>query len=198
MTPSEEIVDYFERLGWALGDSGFGETRVLITELGRAVSQAMEEEEVAEEKVVEIVLDPDDPLAFAKAVREISAAGPALLVEPYFRLEQVLPMLESTEVTRVLTSDKTGKKERDGLRVGLERISVPRPFAVRVAAGSLHDRYVIPDGGDIRFMGTSLSSVGRTITVMGTLGDASDALRAYYRESVGLQRSPCRTRAGGR
>lgn len=181
MTSAEDVVEYFVRLGWVMTEIDDEDERVMITDLGLAVSRAMEEQEDAAEDVVEIVLDPDDPLAFSKTIREISAAGPALLVDPYFRIEQLLPILNSTGVTRVLTTEKVGKPNIDALRTAVERFDVDRPFEVRLAE-DLHDRYVVPDEGDTRFIGISLSGIGRKMTVMGTLRDASEALRAHYED----------------
>lgn len=52
----------------------------------------------------------------------------------------------------------------------MEGITVERPFEIRVGTKELHDQYLVPDDGDVDFVGTSLGGVGKVHSVMGTLG----------------------------
>jgi hypothetical protein len=132
--------------------------------------------------VSDIVLNSEDPIAFARVVQRIAETGPGLLVEPYFRLDDLMPIVYYTQVARVLTSERTKPTERDGLKLGVERLVLDRPFEVRVAGRELHDRYVIPEAGGAQFIGASLNRLGQVATAMGALHDGADRLRELYEE----------------
>lgn len=102
--------------------------------------------ERTEEDVVEIVLDPDDRFAYARALGELTSMPDSMIVDPYFRFEQLVDVLELGTVTRVLTSRKIGPAALARLALGLKAVTEGQPFEVRLTA-ELHDRYFIPRAG---------------------------------------------------
>lgn len=171
--PEESFVDHFVRLRWAVAANN----QIKITPLGQAMLRALEQQSVDAGSVVDVVLRPDDPTALARAIDRIAQAGPALLVEPYFRLDVLLPVVHATEVTRVLTSERISPKDRAPLKLGVEAIVLERDFEVRVAPRTLHDRWVVSDGGPVQFIGSSLNSLGVVATAMGHISDAAGDIR---------------------
>ena len=173
----ESVRDYLQRVYWVSSEGG----QVRITDLGRVVLAALDEEAHQVEGPIEVVLDPQDPIVLSRVVKRLTAAGKALLVDPYFRLEQLLSIVNYTEIDRVLMSDQVERDNRNSLKHALDTLPTARRMEVRVATKQeMHDRYVIPTRGPITFIGTSLGSVGRRLTVIGQLGDASEEIRQHY------------------
>ncbi|MEO5661656.1 MAG: hypothetical protein ABIR39_00095, partial [Nocardioides sp.] len=120
---------------------------VELTVVGRALLKALNSpvlEETAAD-VFEIVLDPDNPFAYAQALGVLSATKHALLVEPYFRLEQLMDVADFENIERVMVGPGLNKRDLDLLATGLAALSEDRSLEVRIAQ-SLHDRYLIPSG----------------------------------------------------
>jgi hypothetical protein len=184
--PAETYVDHCSRLGWLTVGK---DERLSSTQLGRAVLRGLETQTAEAQPAGDIVIEAHDSLAFARVVQRIAEAGPALLVDPYFRLEELLTIVTSTSVTRVLTSERTTAEQRTGLKLGVESLQIDRPFEVRVATREVHDRYLIADEGEVQFVGTSLNSLGRTSTAMGKVHDGAVQLRELY-EKVWRESSP--------
>jgi hypothetical protein len=177
--PAEAMSAHFQRLQWARQGP---RNRLEVTDLGRALHRALEQESISEGTVVEVLLEQDDPTSLARALDRIARKGPAMLVEPYFRLDQLLPVIQITEVTRVLCGSRTKAQEREALRLAVEGLRVVRPFEVRVS-DDLHDRYVVPDAGPVMFIGSSLNGLGVHPTVLGELADTSDSVRSLYEDA---------------
>lgn len=176
VAPGESMAEHFLRLHWASEDAG----RLYVTELGRAIYRAFEQQTLEPDTVVDIVIEATDSTAFAQVVGRIGASGPALLVEPYFRLDVLMPIVQYTVVTRVLASERTKPNERNSLKLGIESLTLDRPFEVRVASKDVHDRYLLPDAGPVQFIGASLNGLGHVATAMGKVNDGSDAIRQLY------------------
>jgi len=154
--------------------------RIVITELGRHVLAALDESVHEVSQFVEVVLDPEDPLALSLVVKRLAALGKALLVDPYFRLEQLETLIQYTQVDRVLMTDAVKDSDRMSLKHALETVPM-RSTEVRIANKTeVHDRYAIPSHGPIMFIGASLNTVGRRPTVIGQLHDAADEIRKRY------------------
>jgi hypothetical protein len=172
--PAETATDYLLRLGWATPE----DERVRITPLGRTVSKVLRRSTDTEDTVV--VLQPNDPVALGKVVEHFAKAGDALLVDPYFRLDQLTLVVGRTVLTRVLTSERVTEAELAGLQTSVEQLLLPRAFEVRVASRELHDRYLIPPSGPITLLGSSMNSIGHVVTAMTPLSDGADDLRRTY------------------
>jgi hypothetical protein len=189
----ETFGEYLLRVGWTVEVNG----RVAITDCGRHALLALEDAEYASEGLIEVVLDPKDPVVLSRAVKRLAELGKALLVDPYFGLDQFLPVMQHTEIDRILISDASKKAEREELAHALSTIQAPRMIEVRMTEKrKTHDRYVIPPHGPITFIGGSLNTIGRSPTVMGQLHDAAGEIREHYEsiwtdaDVVGVARSP--------
>jgi hypothetical protein len=173
--PGETVAKWLVRLNWLAIDGD----RVALTELGSAVLRGADEQEIETELPLRIVLDPDDPMSYAKLIGRIADVGDALLVDPFFGLDQLLVILQSTSVTRVLVGPKT---KTGTLAAALGSMTLPRSFAIRVS-GEVHDRFIIPKDGPVDALGTSLNGVGRKFTVMATLDPpVADTIRSKHEE----------------
>jgi hypothetical protein len=177
--PAEPISHWLERLGWLTTDAG----RVRITDLGEAILAHLEQESLEEEIPVGVVLDQGDQLASARVMQQIADVGPCAVVDPYFSMDSLLHVMQLTEVHRVLTG--TGDQSKlAGLAVALKSVSSERPFEVRKSA-AFHDRLVIPDQGPLWFLGTSLTGIGKRLSLMVRLDDEEmgNALRRVFKET---------------
>lgn len=174
--PQEQFSDHVVRMHWASVVEG----RLAVTPLGRTFFRALEAQTLDPETVLDVVLEQGDPIAFARVISRLGSCGPGLLVDPYFRLDQLMPVFQATQITRVLTSDKAGVEALEALGLGVASLSSTRPFEVRAAGRELHDRYIIPDNDTVQFIGASLNGLGQTITAMGRVRDLSDALQTSY------------------
>jgi hypothetical protein len=164
----ETFVDYLQRMGWAHCKE---DRSVHITPLGRAVLKHLDVPVVGPAEVpVEVVLSPDDPFAYAKALGAIADMGEVMIADPYFKAQQLIDISDIGTVARVLTSDKIGPAETTKLRALLTAVPNSRTLELRRAA-SFHDRFLIPDDGPVRGLGTSLNGVGKNHTIITTFGD---------------------------
>jgi hypothetical protein len=106
-----------------------------------------------------VVLDAENPLAYAALMSELAAAGAGLLVDPYIRREQLLHVAQDTKLERLLISDKIKPKDMDGIRAVLGYLQpAERHLEVRVAEDA-HDRYLKSEDGDVYIIGSSLGTV---------------------------------------
>lgn len=174
----ETFCTYAQRLGWFTGTDA-----VHLTAIGRALLKSLDTPKILESPadVFELVLDPGNPFAYAQALQALSAVETAMLVDPYFRLEQLMDIAEFDNIERVLIGPGVTKAHRALLAHGVASISAARKLEVRAAA-VLHDRYLIPSGdGSVIMLGTSLGGVGKKVSTMTTLGGvASNALRDVH------------------
>jgi hypothetical protein len=175
----ESFTSYLERLGWATL-KGRG---VELSPIGRALIKALNTPamEDAATNVFEIVLTPENPFAYAQALGAMSTVHDAMLVEPYFRLEQLMDIGEFGNIARVLLGYNLKPHEYELLATGLASLPSARNLELRKAK-TLHDRYLIPahDGG-VLMLGMSLGGIGKKVSTLTTLGaEASQALRGVY------------------
>jgi hypothetical protein len=185
--PGESMLAYLYRLAWVTvegeGEEIEDDDRVAVTDLGRAVLAALDEGSAEEEIPTTLVLDQGDPVAKGRLVGEIARAGECALVDPYFSVEDLLTILQDTGVSRVLTGSSDQPKLA-ALRQALGDITLNRPFEIRLS-DAFHDRFVIPTDGDVLQVGTSLTGVGRRLSVMVNMGDdaAARAVRTAFEDS---------------
>jgi hypothetical protein len=173
--PGETVAEWLVRLNWLAIDGN----QVEISKLGSAVLRGADEQEIETAPPLRIVLDPKDPMSYAKLIGRIADVGDALLVDPFFGLDQLLVILQSTSVTRVLVGPKT---KTGTLAAALSSMALPREFAIRVS-GEVHDRFIIPSSGPVDALGTSLNGVGKKFTVMATLDPPiADTIRSKHEE----------------
>jgi hypothetical protein len=161
----ESDLEHLEHLGWI---SSLDE-RVRLTDLGRAILHSAERGDLTEPEASAVILDSQDPFAYAKLVGHLTKAGAGLLVDPYFRLGQLMAMLSGTTISRVLISKqhKSSKVDRAELKIALDSASLPRPIQIRASADTaIHDRLIVGENGEVWTLGASLNSVGHVNTMI--------------------------------
>ena len=177
--PAEKASAYLERVGWAEIVSG----SIFPTALGSAVLQALNAPtvDVSNEDPITVVIDPDDPLAYAKVFGLIVSQDTGLLVDPYLGISQLFELLEVQAVTRILMSDKDLRVKRPVIAKALAAVE-GRVKVRYIGEKQLHDRFFIPDTGDVLVFGSSLNSLTRRPGVVTPLADstASSAIRDAY------------------
>ncbi|MFC8655624.1 hypothetical protein ACFUCT_10575 [Streptomyces parvus] len=181
--PTESHLEYLQRLGWVRGE---GEI-IKLTRLGKAILDEMSSPaiDVQSDSATEVLLDPSDPHAYVKVVGVLSELGDGLLVDPYFRYDQLETIVDHTQIRRVLTSKKTGNSALSQIQFALAVIDEGQRPEIRVAE-SLHDRFAIGDNGHVVAIGTSLNSVGRNHSVVMPLSEtAGKGVSAVYEDLWG-------------
>lgn len=161
-------------------DRDRNDARVRLTELGRGLRQALSSD--AANEATSVLLGEAEPLAYGLLLARLAARGLCLLVDPYLTDAVLLDLLKYTNVNRVLTSDKGGKRGKDrALAVAaLAAQNASRRVQVRLS-DALHDRYVLTDDGAVEAIGTSLNSVSKNATtVVPIAGQPAMLLRGHY------------------
>ena len=180
IAPGETYSAYLERLGWVLCSP---DGSVSITNTGRGLLKALNAPSMDADSgsVVEVVLDPENPFAYTRAMNSLTTVEDALLVEPYFRVDQLEDVAQLANITRVMLGPGVKPQDRKILSFGLAALGPERILEVR-AAKNLHDRYLIPrDGGTVLMLGASLGGIGKKVSTITPVGpEASDALRALH------------------
>lgn len=193
----DPVADYMLDLGWLRPASG----GLRLTDLGLGVlrgSQAAESEDA--HRSLNVVLSPDDPLQYATLTRAISEAGAGLLVDPYFKPDMLEWLSSSTNITRVLL--KSSGRSRDN---GEDRLfpillgaanEVAQIEVRRTGSGSLHDRGVIHENGQVSLLGTSLTGVGKHLTAIVHLPSTAAEPWRVHMESLWEGATPIEPRVG--
>lgn len=178
--PPEKAHQWLLRIEWLR--EGPEEARVDITPLGRAVLRALNRQEVESDVALQVTLEPSDSLAYAKVIGRIAQQGQALLVDPYFKMEHILHIIQQTDVDRILVGEQLPKNERAQLAAAVDSLDIDRPFEIRMASrNEMHDRFVIPESGPVETMGTSLTGVGKKLTVMQSINPpTADGIRDSF------------------
>jgi hypothetical protein len=181
LVADENFTNYISRLGWATLTDG----RIELTGIGRALLKSLNTPAIEEaaSDVFEIVLHPDDPFAYAQAIGALASVNQGLLIEPYFRLQQLMDIADLGNIDRVLLGSNLKPQEYEILATGLAALPETRRIEVR-RAKDLHDRYLIPwEDGSALMLGMSLGGIGKKVSTLTTLGAvASRALRAAHKE----------------
>ncbi|MER8155870.1 hypothetical protein [Streptomyces sp. NPDC094472] len=178
--PLETWTQYLERVGWikVASDS------VKLSPLGHAILSDLSAPklDVTNEDTSEVILDPSDPFAYVRVIGALSDVGEGLLVDPYFRFDQLETVVEHTQIRRILTSKKIGAPAISQLALALAVYDEPQRPEVRVA-NELHDRFAISEGDKVIAIGTSLNSVGRNLSIVVPLASiAGNAIRRSHED----------------
>jgi hypothetical protein len=170
------MLDHLVVLRWVTGTP-----RLRLTELGRALLGAAERAAAAEGEADVVVLDREDPFAYPRLIGHLVKAKEGLLVDPYFRIDQLMTILNNTSIARVLISKQhnRSREDRAALAVALDNPSLPRSIEIRATNDrGLHDRLIVGEDGEVWTLGASLNSVATTSTVIVPVPQAgADALR---------------------
>lgn len=177
--PGESITDWLSRLHWLRVEDG----RVRTTALGDAMLAHLEQASLEEEIPVGVVLHQGDELATARVVQQIAEIGPCAVVDRYFSMDSLLPIVVSTEVEAVLMGSDAGPKLA-GVETALGGLAVDRRFEVR-KSDLFHDRFVIPPDGPVWALGTSFTGLARRLSIMVRIDDEtmSGAIRREFQEA---------------
>ncbi|MET8897256.1 hypothetical protein [Streptomyces albogriseolus] len=176
----ETWTEYLSRVGWI----SVSDNSVKLTTLGHAILADLSAPkiETASDDSSEVILDPSDPFAYVKVIGALADIGEGLLVDPYFRFDQLQTVVEHTEIKRILTSKKIGAPAISQLALALAVFDESQRPEVRVAS-ELHDRFAISTGEKVIAIGTSLNSVGRNLSIVVPLASvAGSAIRSSHEE----------------
>jgi hypothetical protein len=179
--PGESLVDFLVRVNWVKLD---GES-VSITAVGRALLAHAERPPVtsgSDEPLI-VTLDPKDPLAYLRVFNLLSSQGPGLIVDPYLDFERLGDLLEISEVSRILTSNRSSNRRLDTMSRQLG--AYPEPPEMRtLELAKLHDRFYFADAGAVYSLGSSLNSISRRPGVITPIEDsaARSAIRSVYEQ----------------
>lgn len=178
--PGENYVEFLKRLSWVKVAGG----RVELSALGSALLRGLNSPTLDAESMsyVEVVVDPSDKFAFTKVLHHFNNLGTAMLVDPYLRLEQFIEIAEFAPVNRILTSSKAIGK--DTAKKQYQRAVGTTEGAIEVRfIDSLHDRYYMPESGDLWTLGVSLNGIKSNMSVLTKLGqESSTIVRKAYEE----------------
>ncbi|MEU8790046.1 hypothetical protein [Streptomyces sp. 142MFCol3.1] len=178
--PNESWLQYLTRLEWVSSEGD----RLRLTGLGKAVLDELSSPTVdsGSEEATEVLLDPSDPHAYVKVIGVLGELGEGMLVDPYFRYDQLETIVEHTQIRRILASRKTGNTALSQLQFALAVIGEDQRPEIRIA-DTLHDRFAIGDNSNVVAIGTSLNSVGRNHSVVVPLSaTAGKAVASVYED----------------
>ncbi|MFI2318022.1 hypothetical protein [Streptomyces sp. CB00072] len=176
----ETWTEYLSRVGWI----SISDKSVKLTTLGHAILADLSAPkiETASDDTSEVILDPSDPFAYVKIIGALADIGEGLLVDPYFRFDQLQTVVEHTQIKRILTSKKIGAPAISQLALALAVFEEADRPEVRVAT-ELHDRFAISAGEKVIAIGTSLNSVGRNLSIVVPLASiAGSAIRGSHED----------------
>lgn len=168
----ESMTSYMCRLMWLTKRGG----EIAITPLGKALlreaNSPLPPSDVG--STLEVVIDPENPFAYAQLVARISGFNDCLIVDPYLDLEQLMTLSTVPSVTRILTGNKDSKNKSPVFAVALG--AAPH-LELRMADQKLlHDRIVVPSEGSALMLGSSLNSITRRFGVATPLEETSTRL----------------------
>ncbi|WP_304452895.1 hypothetical protein [Nocardiopsis sp. YSL2] len=173
----EPVAAYLDAVGWTID----GPDGVELTPLGLAVLKAHADQ--GEEDVVDVALDPDNPLSIVNLIGRIHAAGAGMIVDPYFKTEMLKTVCDSTTVKRILLSSKNSTRRRpenDLLGYALHQLQDADPPEIRHTEDPrLHDRFILDEGGRLSMIGGSINGVGKVMTAIVT---PSEEIQRTFRE----------------
>lgn len=164
---AEGCVAWLVKIGWLEIEGGrenlAPDTPVVITPVGRIALAALEEEAVEPDSVTTVALNKGDPLAMARVIEQIGGIEDSALIDRFFNIDSLLPIVERTKVSRILM----GPKYKQSVQQALTNVFIDRDFEVRVdTADSYHDRFVIGRDSVVWALGTSLNGVGNRNSIM--------------------------------
>lgn len=177
----EPMSDFLSRLQW-ISRTDDGNT-VRLTALGKAILAELDNPkiDVSSDSPISVIIDPDDPLAYARIFDLVASSDGGLLVDPYLRFNEIAELLLIPTVTKILTS--THRRKEIAALTSMALSAVAQPPEVRTASSAdIHDRFFIPDSGDVLIFGSSLNSIAKRPGVVTPITDvnASAAIRQAY------------------
>jgi len=177
---AESVSQYLERLGWASIDAA---SSIRLTPLGESILTHLSIPPVdpMSEEPISVIVDPKDPLAYARIFNLVSLQSVGLLVDPYLKFPQLVDLSEVTAVRRILISDHDLSKTKPTFAHALSALADP-PEVRYLPLQRLHDRFFISDQGQVLSFGSSLNSIAKRPGVITPITDATatEAIRQSY------------------
>lgn len=156
--PPESLVASLLRLSWLELDDRGG---LSLSPLGKALLRADRLTSQDDEGISVVVLEAESQLSYVQLMGHIVDSGPAFVIDPYVRSDELWQLMAYTDARRVLVGP-LNVKDTTGLRLLLGAVS--GTVEVRQAGkGILHDRYIIGNKG-VHHFGASINGVGKNAT----------------------------------
>lgn len=155
--PGQPVSAYLRELKWMDGpkDGGF------LTRRGMDVLDSKSSVQPDEAVVAFSVIDPKSPFRYADVQFQYMDDRNDMLVDPYFRLDELKWALGKSRLRRILTS-RSAAKSFDAF---VHEPEIPVPFEVRYLDDEqLHDRALTRLGGALLLMGQSTNGLGKTLS----------------------------------
>lgn len=187
LQPNKTVTSHLIQIGWVRKDNS---TRLSLTGLGEALLRHAESQEI--EGVTVVMLDDQDPLAYAHLIGALAEVGKALIVDPYLDLKGVHDLLEHTQVTRALIKDGAPtQRNQSAIAQYLSGEEDPL-LEVRVASSGLHDRFILADDGRVWTIGASMNGIAKrkATTVLTPMPNVVAAELSKQLESQWLKAKP--------
>ena len=189
--PGEAVADYLVDLELAKIVPG----GLQITSYGRAL---LGDDWHEPEPDAITVLTAGDPMALAAVTSAVGRARTGLLFDPHFKHDMLSWLANSTLIERVLVKRPTRSDELKAQEQllpiflgGVLEATPGRQIEVRVSSDSaLHDRGTIAQDGTVTLLGTSLTGVGRHLSVVVPLPELASRPFAEQVESMWKQATP--------
>lgn len=182
----KSVTSHLVDLEWAAKDpSG----RISLTQLGEALLRNANTQEVEGAQMV--VLDNEDPLAYATLMGELAEIREALLVDPYLDVDGVFNIVQHTDITRALIrAESNTRRNRSAIATFLNGAEDPR-LEVRVAKG-LHDRFIVADDGHVWTIGASINGVAKrkSVTVFSPMPESAAQILSEQLERTWAEAQP--------
>ncbi len=175
---TEGIAEYMRDLGWISGQPP------RLTDVGRAIVNASHRDDgdlgPEEHEGETVVLSPEDPLNLLSLTGAVGAAKSGMLVDPYFKDDYVLWLLESTSIERLLLCRARSERSRLALAAGAAE-KLHRRIEIRcLPRSAVHDRYLISEDGSVSMIGASINGLHKHFTVIARVNEpGSSAIREY-------------------
>lgn len=176
----EPLLSYLVRLKWMVTDG----SHVDITKLGKAVLREANSPLPASDvgSTLEVIIDPDNPFAYAQLMARIGSFDACMVVDPYLEQDQLLTLATFPSVRRILTSNNNSKRKAPAFAVVLS--SAPHLELRMVEQKVLHDRIVMPSEGSALMLGSSLNSITRRFGVATPLEESSSRMILKHYEEI--------------
>lgn len=188
----ESMLDFMVRVRWMTLRAG----EVDITPLGRAVlresNTPLPESDTG--STVEVVIDPNDPFAYAQLMSKITSLDSCMVIDPYLDVDQLLTLANFNTVTRVLTG--TSKLKQIAPVFALLAEKVPHLALRSLKQNELHDRFIIPKQGSVYMLGSSLNSITKRFGVATTLEASSSKLISRHYDTLWEKADPVPQKEG--
>lgn len=161
--PAESFLASLVRLRW-LSESVGGERQLALTDLGRALLRAEQQQDDDRSDV--LILVKDDVMAYAALVGRVADLDDPMIVDPYLRADQMLSFLRFTTTGRFLIGPDLRAAEVSAMQVLIEGSQwAVKPELRRAAKGVLHDRFIVSDSA-VYTLGISMNAVGQQKTTV--------------------------------